>query len=39
VINPPYGFAPEMREVVADLARILAKGAGASGSVGVLAER
>lgn len=38
-VNPPYGFAQEMRIAVAYLAQALARGPGARGSVEILAER
>ena len=39
VVNPPFGFADEMRTIVPFLAEILAQGAGAHGAVGIIAER
>jgi len=37
VVNPPYGFQPEMKKAVASLTRALARGPGAKGDVRVLA--
>jgi len=39
VINPPYGFAGEMRAIVPFLTRELAQGPGAAGIVEIIAER
>jgi 23S rRNA (adenine2030-N6)-methyltransferase len=39
VINPPFGFADEMRSVVAFLSEALAQGAGARGTVRSYAEK
>jgi 23S rRNA (adenine2030-N6)-methyltransferase len=37
VVNPPYGFQPEMEKILAYLVRALARGTGAKGNVRVLA--
>jgi 23S rRNA (adenine2030-N6)-methyltransferase len=39
VVNPPFGFAEEMRKIVPFLAKILGQGAGAEGVVHSFAER
>jgi 23S rRNA (adenine2030-N6)-methyltransferase len=39
VVNPPYGFADEMRSILPFLARILGQGPGAGGVVHSFAER
>jgi len=39
VVNPPFGFAEAMREIMPFLEQRLAQGPGASGRVNVLAER
>jgi 23S rRNA (adenine2030-N6)-methyltransferase len=39
VINPPFGFAGEMREIVEFLARALGQGSGSSGKVEILAAK
>jgi 23S rRNA (adenine2030-N6)-methyltransferase len=39
VVNPPFGFAEEMRKIVPFLAKILGQGAGAQGVVHSFAER
>jgi 23S rRNA A2030 N6-methylase RlmJ len=39
VVNPPFGFADEMRTILPFLTENLAQGAGAHGAVEILAER
>jgi 23S rRNA (adenine2030-N6)-methyltransferase len=39
VVNPPFGFAQEMNDILPFLAEVLAQGPGAHGDLEILAER